>query len=65
MIYELLNVCAGHLLCRNVHILIVDTLTYIDILLVTLIMSYESVNVHAGFYNMSYISGASYNSRCP
>ena len=27
-----------------------DTLTYIDIHLVTLIMSYESVDIHAGFY---------------
>ena len=48
MIYELVNVCAGHILCRRVHILIVDTLTYIEIHLVTLIMSYESVDVHAG-----------------
>ena len=36
--------------CRSVHIIIVDTITYIDIHLVTLILSYESVDVHAGFY---------------
>ena len=41
--------CAGHLLCR---ILIMDTLTYIDVHLVTIIMSYESVDVHAGFYSV-------------
>ena len=53
MIYELLNVCASLLLCRSaVHIHILDTLTYIDIHLVTLIMSYESMDVHAGFYRL-------------
>ena len=35
--------------CHSVHILIVDMLPYIDIHLVTLIMSYESVDVHAEF----------------
>ena len=40
----------GNLLCRSVHILIMDSLTYIAIHLVTIKMSYESVNEHAGFY---------------
>ena len=50
LIYELFNVCAGNLLCRSVHILIMDMLTWTDIILATIIMSYESVDVHAGFY---------------
>ena len=50
--YEL-NVCAGHLLCRSVHILIMDTLAYnyIHLIIYSLLMSYESVDVHAGFYS--------------
>ena len=37
-----------HLLCRSVHILIIDTLHSFSY--GTLIMSYESVDVHEGFY---------------